>query len=275
MTLVSDSNIVNSLRAAQSGRNFQKASATSKGAGTFLSLWKTAGLPAAGANPPLFSAGSGYIPTKATTGAYPFTNSATNGHLALLRAGYFGVTPHTLIIYDRLWACSGFGTVITTAQTVTTPGTLTAGRDPNNGLDVEPFLEVYTAPGATAATWTVTGTDALGNTGVTWTYAHPASAEAIGQMVPLTPGTASSLGMRIASSFTASATSGTAGDVGITLMRRVAEIPVLAANLGDVQDALRLGLPPIYNDACIALGLLCTASPTGLLMGSIVIGEGA
>ena len=96
----------------------------------------------------------------------------------------------TLLVYDRLWACSGILTNTTSTQTITTPGTLTAGRDPLAGDDVEPWFEVYTAPGATGATWTLTGTDATGNSGRTWTDAHPANAETAGQFLPTVPGTA-------------------------------------------------------------------------------------
>lgn len=274
MPLITDGNIISSLRAAPSLRNFMKPSAASEGAGTFHSLWKLAGNPAAGVNPPLFSAGAGYVPTKATLGAYPLTDAGVNGHLAVLRLAAQGAVAGSLIIYDRLWACSGFGTVVTTLQSITTPGSLPTGRDPNTGQDVEPFIEVYTAPGATGATWTLNGTDGLGNTGRTWTYAHPANAESIGQMVPMFPGTAAMMGIRQATGLTCSVSSGTAGDVGITLLRRIGEVNITSANIGDVMDALRNGLETVYNDSCIAKMVLCTTTTTGLILGKLSIGEG-
>lgn len=275
--ITDESTLIKGLRTAPPNRTFNKASATAEGAGTWHSLWKLAGYPGAGANPPLFSAGSGYTPTKATTGAFPFTNAAVNGDLALLKLAATGVTAGTLIAYDRLWACSGFGTVVTTAQTIVTPGALPTGRDPNNGLDVEPWLEIYTAPGATTATWTVTGTDGNGTAARTWAYTHPANAESIGQMVPLMPGGASPAAVstiRQATQFQASATSGTAGDVGLTLMRRLASVPLNAANIGATLDALLVGLPTVYNDACIALMVQCSATNTGFLLGEFAVGEG-
>ena len=128
-----------------------KASQTSEGAGTFHSLWKAAGRPAAGATPPAFGSGSGYVPTRATVGAIGQANPVGNRYLANvnLSASVVG----SLIIYDRLWTCSGFGTVVTTAQNVVSGGSLPAGRTPNGAADVELWLEVYTAPGATGATW--------------------------------------------------------------------------------------------------------------------------
>jgi hypothetical protein len=83
-----------------------KPSATAEGAGTFHSLWKVAGMPPAGANPPAFTAGSGYTPTDATTGAFPYTNPAGDANLGLISG--VPTVSGALIIYDRLWACSGF-----------------------------------------------------------------------------------------------------------------------------------------------------------------------
>ncbi|MGL5735550.1 MAG: hypothetical protein ACRCYS_11850 [Beijerinckiaceae bacterium] len=216
------------------------------------------------------------MPTKATVGAFPFTNAATDGNLALLKLAAQGVTAGTLIAYDRVWACSGFGTVITTAQNVITPGALPSSRDPNSGLDVEAWGEVYTAPGATGATWTLTGVDGNANAARTWTYTHPANAESVGQMFPFLPGggsPASVSGMEQLTSFTASATSGTAGDIGVTLLRRLASVPLTAANIGTAMDALLTGLPTVFNDSCIAFMVQCSTTNTGFLLGEVVIGD--
>lgn len=253
--------------------NFQKLSATAEGAGTWHSLWKVAGFPPAGSNPPAYTAGSGYTPTRSTTGAIPFTNPTNDayiGHVAIT-----GTVIGTLVLYDRLWACSGFNTTTTPgAQTITTPGSLPSGRDPGNGLGVEPWLEVYTAPGATTATWTLTGVDGAGNTGVTWTYTHPANAESVGQMMPfVTGGTATRRNIRQATSLTCSASSGTAGDVGLTLLRRLATIPLTAANVATVLDAIALGLPYVPDDACIAAMVQCSTTSTGVILGNVVIAK--
>ncbi len=252
--------------------NFHKASQTAEGAGTWHSLWKAAGFPAAGASPPAFSAGSGYIPTRSTQGAFPFSNPTNNAYLGKLAAQ--GATVGTLIIYDRLWACSGFSTASVAAQNVTTPGSLTAGRDPNTGDDVEPWLEVYTAPGATGATWTLTGVDSAGNTGVTWTYTHPANAESVGQMMPFVlGGTAVNRGIQQVTSLTCSVSSGTAGDIGITLVRRLAEVPLTLANVGTVLDAIALGLPEVFDDACLAMMIMASTTNTGVLNGTLQLAK--
>lgn len=256
-----------------------KVSATAEGAATYHSLWKVGNVPAAGANPPLYTAGSGYTPTKATVGAlYNFSNPTSGLETRIMQLGLVGATIATAWIYDRIWACSGLGTVVTTLQSITTPGTLPAGRDPNNGLDVFPFGEIYTAPGATTATWTLTGTDGEGNTGRTWVYTHPANAETAGQMVQFLPGGASpaaTLGIRVPTGFQCSASSGTAGDIGITLVRRVSPtIPLIIAGIATDRDYAQLGRCVVYDDACLAIQLLCSATNTGLIQGSIVLGQG-
>lgn len=245
-----------------------KASQTSEGLGTFHSLWKALGQPGAGATPPAFGAGSGYVPDRTTVGALPTFNptSPALANLALIRSAQCTV-PGGFSIYDRLWTCSGFSTIVTTTQSVVTPGNLPAGRDPNAGLDVEPWLEVYTAPGATGATWTLTGTDAAGNVNRTWVYIHPANAESVGQMVQLLPGGASpaaTLGIRQVTSLTCSISSGTAGDVGVTLLRNVCDVSVLESGKYYTLDWAQTGLERIYDDACLAFRVLCSAGTTGI-----------
>lgn len=250
-------------------RHIYKASATAEGAGTWHSLFLLAGLPGAGSTPPASTAGSGYVPTTATAGALPFTNPP-GGNAAFLAKFMATLTAAgTVILYDRLWHCSGFGTVVTTAQNVTTPGSLT--RPDANGADVEIWGEVYTAPGATGATWTVSYTNQDGTAGRTATYTHPANAESVGQMFPFVLA-AGDTGVRSVQSFTASVSSGTAGNIGITLLRRIAEIPVPLANTAPLTlDAFALGLPQIYNDACLCFMVQCSGTASGALQASVSI----
>jgi hypothetical protein len=251
---------------------FIKTSQSAEGAATWHSLWKAGLVPAAGANPPLFSSGSGYSPTDATTGSFLHTNSATQKRLA--KMSLIGSTVGTLILYDRLWACSGFATNITTAQNITSPGTIPS-RDANGaalGAGVELWGEVYAAPGATGATWTASYTDQDGNAGNNATYTHPANAESVGQMFMFNLA-AGDTGVRAVASLTCSVSSGTAGDIGLTLLRRVAEIPIPLVNVAQVLDFAALGFPRIYDDACLALMVQCSATNTGLIHGSFVMGD--
>lgn len=253
-----------------------KAPQASEGAGTWSSIWKAAGYPAAGANPPLFSAGSGYVPTKATTGALPFVNASAGDLLRMLHLSMAANVIGTLIIADRVWACSGFGTVVTTAQNITTPGNI--GRDNAGGTDgvgVELWGEVYTAPGATAATWTATATDVTGTTGRTWTYAHPANAETVGQMFPFLPGggTPGAMHVRSPTSFTCSVSSGTAGDIGLTCLRRLVTIPSAVANMAALFDALALGMRQVHDNSCLMFMFQNASTSSAQVVGNLALGE--
>lgn len=256
-------------------KNCYKASATSEGAGTFHSSWKNAGTPGAGSNPPAYTSGSGYTPTDATTGAIPFNNPTGGNETRLAKLAATCSTMGVLILADRLWHCSGLTTNAITTLNITTPGTI-ASRDNDgtaNGAGVELFGEVYTAPGATTASWTVSYTDQDGNTGQTATYTHPANAETVGQMFPFTLA-AGDTGVRAVASFTTSAASGTAGDIGLTLLRRIATIPINLANFGVVLDAVQLGAPKIYDDSCLFWMWLCSTTNTGNILADFNLVQG-
>lgn len=242
---------------------FGKGSQTAEGAGTIHSLWKAGGGPPAGANPPLFSAGSGYVPTKDTLGAAgPYSNPAT-GNAYLGQCWVWGATPGMLIFYDRAWACSGFATNVTTLQSVTTPGDAGGGRYSTfDGIEL--WLEVYTAPGATGATWTVIYTNMSDVGGRTATYTHPANAESVGQMMPLALQNGDT-GVRSVQSLQCSVSSGTAGSIGITLLKKIAAIPLRTD--GATLDAFGLGLERVPDDACLAMQVGCSTTNTGLVQG--------
>lgn len=219
---------------------------TAEGNGTWFSLWKVAGNPSAGATPPT---GDGEIPTKATAGAVPFTNAAGGNKLHLGKAAVSAGSVGTLVVYDRLWHNSGFVGNTASAQTISTPPTLT--RPDANGAGVEIWMEVYSAMGASAATFTVTYTNQGGTGSRSATYSMPANALTVGQIVPFAFDSGDT-GARTVSQVQLSGSTGTAGDFGLVLLRRLAEIPVKVAGSGELLDALDLALVDVDNDACLA-----------------------
>ena len=252
--------------------DFFKASQTSEGAGTFHSLWKAAGYPAAGATATVYTNGSGYVPTDATLGAIAFTNPSAPALSYLLQLVMAGTIVGKLIFYDRLWACSGFTTngANPTTLNVTTPGALTRPDALGNGAEI--WGEVYTAPGATGSAWSVQYVDQADGA-QNATYTHPANAESVGQMFPFLLA-ASTTGVKQITSFTHTVASLGAGDIGVNVLRRIAEIPLMIANIGDIYDAFFLGMPQIYDDACIGAMVMCSATTTGIIQGSGRIGQG-
>lgn len=244
-------------------KDFYKVSQTSEGAGTWHSLWKAAQNPPAGVNPGVLV---GVIPTDGTLGAFPFNNYLQSKIMQLIASGS---TSGKLIFYDRVYHNSEMsGTVISDTSLGTVPD-LT--RPDALGVGIEMWGEIYTAIGATAATLNVKYTNQDGTTGKNATYSHPANAESVGQMFPLILA-AGDTGVRKPTSYNWSVTTGTAGNFGITLLRRICEIPL--ETKGQIYSFADLGQSKIYDDACIAMMVLCTATNTGNIQGSFTIGQG-
>lgn len=243
-------------------------------AGTFavgqqVSLWTATGLPGAGAAQ---GTAAGAVPTSATTGAFQFTNPASgNSYLARLLASSSVIG--TLVLYDRLVHTSTLSGTVTTAQTV---ASVALTRPDANGVNAELFMEVYTALGATPQTITASYTNQAGTSGHTTTAASiPASAPA-GFILPM-PLAAGDTGIQTVASVTLAGSTGTAGNFGITIARRIAEYPIAIASVPPPpQDPFWVGLPQIYNSACI-FGVFVIGSGTAapaIQTGSLLIAQG-
>jgi len=261
---------MNQLVAALPGqhRHIFKANATTEGVGTWHSLWLTAGQPGAGTTP---AAGDGAIPTNATSGSIPLVNPGGGNNLYLGRFVASTSTIGTLILYDRLWHNSGFVGNSIAAQAIATPPVLT--RPDALGEDVELWGEVYTAMGATASVFTATYTDSTGGGPKSATYSMPANALAVGQMFPFLLA-AGDTGVRTVSQVQLSISTGTAGDFGLVLLRRVGELPCSIVNAAVFMDAFSLGMPQLYSGACLALMVLCTAAASGQWQGAVEFIQG-
>ena len=177
----------------------------------------------------------------------------------------------TILVYDRVWSCSGFSGTVTTAQTVTGFPTLT--RPDSNGTGLEIWIECYTATGATASNITVQYTNQAGTSGRnTVSTAHLISMPANRMyQVPLQSG---DTGVRSVQSVTMSSTTGAAGNCGVTLMERIATIPLTTANVSSVLDFASLGLPAILNNTAINLIHQGTTTSSGIILGNMIFIEG-
>ena len=244
MTIATVDDIVAGLATQQRPLRFNKQFNLPKGAGTFVSGWLATGWPVAGATPPAYNT-SGYTCSKATTGAIgPMSNGAVQLWLAKLTAQ--SDRQGVIIIYDRLWACSGMGFAAGT-YTVTSPGALPA-RITDNGVGCELWIENYVAMGSASGTLTANYVDPSGaaQSGVL-TSVQSAPVVAQMQQVPLATG---GNGIKQLTSVVTSAT-WSSGSFGMTIMKPIAEISLVNANPGAVLDWAQLGLPQIANDACL------------------------
>lgn len=244
---------------------FYKPSMTAKGAGTFQSLWTAAGSPGAGATP---ATGSGQTCSSSTTGALSFVNP-TGGELtylarALANCGVIG----SLILYDRLVTTSGLSGTSTGTQTINSQ----ALTRYTSGTGVSAWIEWYTATGATASNITLNYTNDAGATGQVAAAATFVQTPVVGQMMPLPLN--GNDGIRIAESITLSASTGTAGNFGVTLMKRLLTIPLPQANSATVMDALSSGLAQIPDSSCLAFMVWCSTTSTGVIHGEISLAQG-
>jgi hypothetical protein len=243
-----------------------KASMTSKAAGEFQSLMLAAGSPGAGSTP---ATGAGAIPTNATAGSIPIVNPSGSNKEYLARLGFAGSVAGSIILYDRLWHNSGLSGTSTSAQTFTQP-VLTRYTD---GLGVEAFVEIYTALGSTASTFTISYTNSDGTAGRSGTYTKPATAPVAGQMYPISLA-AGDKGIRSIQSVQLSASTGTTGNFGLVLVRRFAEIGIPVVNASNDRDSFSLGMPEIVSNSALFLMAMCSAATTGNIIGSLETIEG-
>lgn len=245
---------------------FQKNSLTTT-TGRWYSHWLTAGLPSAGAAP---GSAAGIAPTAATAGAMKFT-APTGSHTKNgIRFGVGGPTAGMLMIYDRLVTTDSLSGTVTTSQTVNSAA-LTRHTD---GLGVLCAIEVYSQLGATSRTATITYTDQDGNTGNTGTITIPANALAGEFIIPMAMASGDK-GVKSVQSVQLDASTGTAGNFGITLYYPIAMIAYDASKYTERDLVLQLAqLPVLVANTCLALATLATTTSTGLQFGSFGMAEG-
>ena len=271
MTIATVSELVDALGNNKSRLVIDKASLANAVAGQFFSLWTAGGVPGAGSAP-----GAAAVPTRATTGAMGFTNqtSPVTSYIAWL-ALQSGVSATNVEIHDRLAHTGGLSGTVTTAQGAlslisTDPGADRLGDA--NYSDVQWWLEVYTALGATGVNATVNVTYEDASTGNLAAIALGATPRA-GRLYPLVSASAGHF-IRQVNSVTLSATTGTAGNFGITATRPRTSVSLPLANKTEVFDWAQLGFPNVPNDSCLMLLMLCATTSTGVLRGQSKIAHG-
>jgi hypothetical protein len=244
---------------------FYKPSVTTKGAGLFHSLWRGVGTPGAGAIP---ATGSGQTCSSVTAGAMRFANPGGADLTYLARAIMSGSVVGSVILYDRLVTTSGL--------VGNSTGTQTVDSEPltryTSGEDVQLFVEWYTATGATASSITVNYTNDAGTTGQVTEAQAFQQTPVVGQMQPIALN--NSDGIRRVESISLSSSTGTAGNFGITLARRLLTIPLSSAASATTMDAFAAGMAKIENNACLAAMVFCSATSSGNIFGEVSLIQG-
>lgn len=271
MTITTVDGLLDALGNNSSRLVIDKASMANAAAGQFFSLWTATGTPGTGTVPT-----TAEVPTKATTGALGFDNqtSPTTSYLAWL-AAQFGNSASNLEIHDRLACMASLSGTVTAAQGALSLVTTDPGADrlgDSNYSDVRWWLEVYTALGATGVNATVNVTYNDASTGNLTAIALGATPRA-GRLYPLVSASAGKF-IRQVNSVTLSATTGTAGNFGITATRPRTSVSAPLLNKTEVFDWAQLGLPIIPNDSCLMMIMLCGTTSTGVVRGQGKIAHG-
>jgi hypothetical protein len=224
--------------------------ATAPIAGRGCSLWQYDGTPAGGAVPTV-----GAIPDRSTTGALPFTAPGGSRDLHLIGASITPVTAGVYLLYDRLFHRGGLSGASTADQTVQGSPASPALTRNTGGAGNMAWYDIYTAIGTTSTTLTMTYTDQGGNTDQTSTINIGGTGfreVTRAQRIPLAAG---DTGMRAVEKVRLTASTGTAGDFGITIAQPLAWIPVGSAGTAGWRDYTTglPGIPVINPDACLAV----------------------
>lgn len=271
MAITTRDQLIDALANNSSRLVIDKASLANTAAGQFFSLWTATGVPGAGVAP-----GAAAVPTNVTVGALGFANQTApaTSYLGWL-AAQFGNSASNLEIHDRLAAMSGLSGTVTTAQGALSLVTTNPGADrigDANYSDVQWWLEIYTALGATGVNATVAVTyndDTTGNLAVIALGATPRQ----GRLYPLVSAVAGKF-IKAVNSVTLSATTGTAGNFGITATRPRTSISAPLLNKTETFDWAQLGLPEVPNNACLMMLMLCGTTSTGTVRGQGKIAHG-
>lgn len=222
------------------------AAPTAPTAGRMVSLWRFDGQPAGGATPTTVA-----VPDNTTAGGLLQTDPAGGRQKWMTHLGACGLAGGTLVLYDRLLHIGSLDGTVITAQTV--GGSLTRYT---SGAGNFAFAEVYTTVGATGRTITMSysnTTPTSGRTSIATTFGGTGFREDTrAVLMPLQSG---DTGISAVASVTISATTGTAGNFGVTVGHPLAYVPLAATSGGvgwrDFTTGLP-GFPEVLTDACLA-----------------------
>ena len=272
-------NLVKALGNNSSRIVLDKASIASQTANSYCSLWRATGQPGQGAIPTVVATCN-----NTTVGTIGFNQqmSPSTSYGAYLEIAT-GNAAMTMELHDRLANMGGLNGTLTTAQpvnldlsTLLSTNNINVRKGDANYSDVQWWLEWYTATGGTAVTATIAVTYNDGTTGnlsvLSLAATRPAS-----HMIPLNsliPSAQSGKFIRGIVSVTLSATSGTAGNFGVTATRPRMTLSAPIANHKFIADWAQLGLPEIYNSSAIFPIVLTSTTSTGTVRGGGKIAHG-
>ena len=219
------------------------------------------------------------VPTKMMAGAIGNIDSWQNSggsYQNWLLGGDFEtqVRPSLCVLVDRLSHQGGLSGIVTGAQTTNLPtAALTRYTD---GAGVWAVIEIYTQVGGTITTITVDYTNQDGNpaTSLARSFGSSNFREAR-RILPISLAQGDT-GVRAVSSVNVLATTGTAGNFGITLVKPLCAFVTIPSDVVIADPFVRgnmVGVSEVLDDACIELWELPGTPTTAAFSGNLIIAE--
>ena len=255
-----------------------KASIANTAVGQYHSLWRATGQPGQGAIP-----AAAANCNQSTVGGMQFSQQTApaKSYLAYLEAAC-SVSAMAVEVHDRLMHMGGLNGTLNTAQTVglnfngATADNMAERIGDANYSDIQWWLEWYTDTGATAVTATVNVTYNDGTTGnlAAISLAATRRASLMQPLNGLIPAAAAGKFIRAVDTVQLSATTGTAGNFGVTATRLRGTLFMPIANAKFSADWANLPINTIPNSSCPFVVVLASTTSTGLLRGGGKIAHG-
>lgn len=267
-------NSINALVAAMGNgsQNVQinKASLNSQLAGSYTSLWRATGLPGQGVQP----TSTASICDNTTVGAWPLGTAVPGQSLYVSRMTMLSSNASTdFQIHDRLAHVGGLVANVTTSQTVNVDVTSLTGRiGMSDYSEVQWWMEWYTTTGGSTVTATITYTSGTGVTGQTTTVSSIPASMTLGRMLPIIGANGDYIQSIQSLQFNAS--SGTAGNFGITATKYVGGGSLGGPGVGQTLDWQTLGFYKVSDSSCLSIITIPSATTSGTLVGSVKLARG-
>lgn len=238
------------------------------------SYWRSAGNPGVGALPV-----APVTCNQNTLGGLIY-NLPTNGQITYLARVMLAISSagSSVEIHDRLANMGGLSGIVTTAQTVGidlaamgATDNINQRRGRSDYSVVQWWIECYGQTGTTATNLQVNVTDQNGQSFVTF-VSIPGNFRA-GALLPILTGIPGSF-IRSVESVTLLASTGSAGNFGVTATVQRSEITMPITNVGVMYDWVALGLPVIFDSSCLFFIGNSSSSTLGALNGALTLIQG-
>jgi hypothetical protein len=254
MPITSENDIVSALWSGRQEYVLDKYISSLSTIGQMGSYWIVGRHPFAGTTPTTAA-----VCTRSLTGAIPFTPATSGKYLYLLAIEFwtaFNGGQGAGGIFDRIVHMGGLSGTNTGVQSVSTPTLPTDRGIASNYSDLGWYLEWYSATGSTPVTCTINYVNQSSASKST-TVAIPASpaASRLIQFSPLAGDWISSV-----TSIQLSGTTGTAGNFGVTALRKVVPVMCVSLFLRSFQDYTNLALTRVFDTSCLMLAMIDTAN---------------